>query len=230
MYIILLRNTCSILFFVIVALLGFETPSVYGLEPESRVDEFLLDVNESIEIESDKKIQDANQAYKEGRFREARKLFREALYLSSLRIEEPRMTEEKILALKDQMTSKDLKFWKKRFMKEGDRLGEQGLYDLAVDEYEKVFLLDPANVKASKKIDRLRNRFIQEQKELLQEQDGLIDEEIERRVKVYLERVDELVEIRSYSQARRLLSRVLVLDPKSKQAKKKQKEIKRLLG
>jgi len=192
------------------------------IERESKVsvEAGIQDINESIEQESDKKVIEANEAYARGDFVEARELFKEAIYLSNLQIEEARVIDERVLSYKDELSKQDKKFWIERFIGQGDRLRDLGFYDRAAEEYEKVFLIDANNGKASKRIDKLRNRFIKEKKEELQLEDELIQKEIDRRVDIYMARVEELIEQDKKETAERLLRRILVLSPKNRKAKK----------
>lgn len=183
---------------------------------ESALDAF----NEELEREAEMKIEKAHQAEKEGNIREAQMLYREALMLASLKVEEGRLSEARLLSMKDSMPRDEKKDWIERFMREGNRLARLGLYDLAVDEYEKVFLLEPTNVKASQKIDQLKKRFLKEEKQAFEEQGKRIEEELQHRIEIYLTRAEELIQLKDYGSARRLLEQMLVLDPKNKRAKR----------
>lgn len=181
--------------------------------------------NQSVELEAKKKIEEAEQAERTGNLQESQGLIREAMMLETLKVEEGRITEEKLLALKDQMSSSEKKNWMKRFIQEGDRLANLGLYDMAVDEYEKVFLLEPENRKASQRIDRMKKQFLKEQGQILKEQGKQIDQELKRKVDIYLNQVEELVRAGNYSSAKRTLERLMTLDKKNKNAKKLMKLI-----
>lgn len=182
--------------------------------------------NKTIEEEAKKKIERAEAAEKAGRIQGAQSLMKQAMMLEALRIEDGRISEEKILALKDQMPARERKDWMKRFLQEGDNLANLGLYDLAVDEYEKVFLFEPENKEASKRIDRLRKKFIKEETQSMKEEGRVIDEQVAEHSALYIGQAEELIKEKDYSSAKRILERVLVLDKKNKKAKKLLKEVK----
>ena len=181
--------------------------------------------NVSIEEEAKKKIELAEEAEQAGRFQEAQSLMKQAMMLETLRIDEGRISEEKILALKDQMSNRERKDWIKRFLSEGDKLANLGLYDLAVDEYEKVFLFEPESKDASKRIDRLRKKFIKEETQTLKKEGREIDEQVAEHSALYTRQAEELIKEKDYSSAKRMLERVLVLDKKNKKARKLLKQV-----
>jgi len=185
--------------------------------------------NESVGNEAKKKFEAAEKANQEGRMQESYLLMRQAIMLDALKVEEGTISDEKILSLKDQMSSDEKKNWIKRFNQEGNRLAGLGFYDLAEDEYEKVFLLDPENRTASQNIDRLKRKFIKEQKQELDEQGKLIDQRINERVEIYINQAEELIQVQDYQAAKRTLERLLTLKPKNKKAKKMLKAIKHQL-
>ncbi|MBI4972116.1 MAG: hypothetical protein HZC17_09875 [Candidatus Omnitrophica bacterium] len=181
--------------------------------------------NRSVEDEVKKKIQDAEAAEREGKFRKSQNLMRQAMLLETLKVDEGRISEEKILALKDQMSSREKKDWMNRFVQEGDRLASFGLYDLAVDEYEKVFLFEPENAQASRRIDRIRKKFIKEETQSLKEEGRKVDEEVNRHSEIYLNQARELIQGKDFESAKKVLEHALELDKKNKEAKKLLKEV-----
>ncbi|GEM_PF-2835309 len=180
--------------------------------------------NQSIDEEAKHKIQEAEEAERGGNIRKSQMLIRQAMLLETLRVEEEKTSEEKLIALRDQMPEGEKKEWIKRFISEGDQLARLGLYDIAVDEYEKVFLLDPENHKASDRIDRLRKQFIKEQHATLKEQDKVFEEDYKKRTEILLNQANELMDAGNYSSAKRTLERLLAVEPKNKKAKKLLKE------
>lgn len=175
--------------------------------------------NQSVDQEVAGRIQESEEAEKQGNEPRARELLREAMILESLKAEEKSMSEEKILALKENMAAGEKKVWIDRFIKEGDRLAGLGLYDSAVEEYEKVFLLDSGHGKASERIDILKKQFIEEEKRVLDEEVRAVEQELKQRVTVYLNQAEELIKAGNVESARRVLERLLVLDSRNKKAK-----------
>lgn len=107
----------------------------------------------------------------------------------------------------------------KRLLREGDRFKEMMKYNLANAAYEEVFLLDPDNVKASKRIDVLKKKMLREGRYETELVTSVYGEEIEARVRAYWERVEELVAQKRWGQARFTLEKLLLLDPLHKEGR-----------
>lgn len=100
-----------------------------------------------------------------------------------------------------------------------------GDYDRAVEAFEKVFILDPVNAKASKGIDRARKELIHarkvEQKEELEEYGSenhdLIDKEFNRAL-AYIKKGE-------LERAKIHLEQVMLIDPEHREARKLLRQI-----
>lgn len=97
---------------------------------------------------------------------------------------------------------------------------DQSNYDRAVETFEKVFLLDPLNTKASKGIDKARRRLIEEKE---REEEVLLktyeDENLEI-IQMELDRARHALKGGSRSRARVHLDRALLVDPENDEARK----------
>ena len=100
-----------------------------------------------------------------------------------------------------------------RLLREGDRYKEMMNYNSANAVYEGVFRLDPNHVEASKRIDRLKEKMLQEGRSETGLVSGVYDTEIEARVRIYWNEVQELVAQERWGQARFTLEKLLLLDP-----------------
>ena len=113
---------------------------------------------------------------------------------------------------------------------EGDKHFEEKNYNLANATYESVFLLDPGNVKASQRIDRLKKQMLKEGKSETQLVTRVYDSEIDLRVREYIKQAKELVKEGKLGQARFVLQKLLLLDPLHEEAQKLYREVNRKLG
>ena len=179
----------------------------------------LENFNRTVDREVEIKMQESEKAKSEGDHQEAYRLYREATFLAALKVEED-SSDVQLVSLKDQLSDDEKKSWIQRLMREGDRLVSLGYYDLAVDEYEKVFLLDYDNPAASKQIDNVKRQFLKEQHQSFKEEGKSIDRELKQRAELLIDAANELIRDHQYDSARRQLEKVLDLDPKNKKARK----------
>ncbi len=125
----------------------------------------------------------------------------------------------------EEMSSEEKKDMVKEFLKEGDRLKDQKDYNLANAAYESVFLLEPENVEASKRIDRLKKIMVKEGVSETQLVTHVYDEEIGIRVKQYLNQSKEFIKRGKFAQARFTLQKLLLIDPLHKEGSKLYEEV-----
>lgn len=115
-----------------------------------------------------KRVERANRLYESGKFREANNLYRSVLRRArSVARGEPALpfqpdpfTEETLLKVRSQLSRDTREAIIDALIERGDRFLVVGDEDGAVDEYEKVFLLDAGNRKASAGMDRARARAL----------------------------------------------------------------------
>ena len=112
---------------------------------------------------------------------------------------------------------------------EGDEYFNQKNYNLANATYESVFLLEPDNLEASQRIDRLKKQMLREGKSETQLVTRIYDSEIDLRVHEYLKQVKELVKEGKLGRARFTLQKLLLLDPLHEEAQKLYDEVNRKL-
>ncbi len=112
-----------------------------------------------------KRVERANRLYEARKFREANNLYRGILRRVGSRrspsipaLQEDPFTEEILLKVRDQVSPQTREAIIDALLDQGDRFLAIGDEDAAVDEYEKVFLLDARNRKASAAMDRARAR------------------------------------------------------------------------
>ena len=179
----------------------------------------LQNFNRTVDREVELKMQESEKAKSEGDHPKAYRLYREATFMAALKVEDD-TSDVQLVSLKDHLSDDEKKSWIKRLMREGDRLVSLGYYDLAVDEYEKVFLLDYDNPAASKQIDNVKRQFLKEQKQSFKEEGESIDRELKQRADILVDATNGLIRDHQYGSAKRQLEKVLDLDPKNKKAKK----------
>ena len=62
----------------------------------------------------------------------------------------------------EEMSPNEKKSMIEELLKEGDKLAEQKEYNQANATYETIFLIQPGNIDASKRIDRLKKKMMKE--------------------------------------------------------------------
>ncbi len=113
----------------------------------------------------------------------------------------------------------------KQLLAEGDRLVERKDYNLANATYESIFLIKPGHIEASKRIDRLKKIMVQEGVSETQLVTRVYDQEIEIRVKQYLNQAKEMMKAGKLAQARFNLQKLLLIDPLHDEAGKLYKKL-----
>jgi hypothetical protein len=93
-------------------------------------------------------------------------------------------------------------------------------YDGAVAELEKVFLMDPMNSTASKKIDAIKELFIKEKKRAWRKKVVQYNREFSDRLTYSLETVKRLIRERNFMEAKVILNRMAFVDPQNKVIRK----------
>ena len=113
------------------------------------------------------------------------------------------------------------------YLKEGDRYFDQKDYDASGAAYEQVFLLEPQNVIASERIDRLKKQMLKEGKSETALIGRVYGTEIEARTRFYWTQASRLLKEGKKGQARLALEKLLLLDPLHKEARRMYEEIKK---
>lgn len=113
----------------------------------------------------------------------------------------------------------------KQLLAEGDRLVERKDYNLANATYESIFLVEPGHIEASKRIDQLKKIMVKEGVSETQLVTRVYDQEIEIRVRQYLNQAKELIEGGKLAQARFNLQKLLLIDPLHDEATKLYKQL-----
>ena len=113
----------------------------------------------------------------------------------------------------------------KQLLTEGDRLTERKDYNLANATYESVFLIEPAHVETSKRIDRLKKIMIKEGVSETQLVTRVYDAEIDIRVRQYLVQAKDLIQQGKLAQARFNLQKLLLINPLHEEANKLYKQV-----
>ncbi len=111
------------------------------------------------------------------------------------------------------------------FMKRGERLLKKKLYDEAVEELEKAFVIDPLNKEASQKIDAIKNRFIREKKKEWKGKAAQYNEEFSERLEYSLNTVRRLIKEERFMEAKVMLNRMAFVDPENKTIRKLMKKV-----
>jgi len=112
------------------------------------------------------------------------------------------------------------------FLNEGNEFFKVKEYDKANAAYERVFVLDPENIKASGRIDRLKKQMMAEGRSETELVTHVYDAEIEARSHYYWNKSQNLVREKKWGEARFTLEKILLLDPMNKEAEKLYKEVK----
>lgn len=111
-------------------------------------------------------------------------------------------------------------------MTAGEKL-ERAQYDRAVETFEKVFLLDPLNARASRGIDRARKELIRQTR---QTQEAVLEQysdESREKIQTELNRAWFFIKQGSSWRARAHLERVLLIDPDHPEARRLLRELDR---
>ncbi len=117
----------------------------------------------------------------------------------------------------------------KQLLAEGDRLVERKDYNLANATYESIFLIEPGHIEASKRIDRLKKIMVKEGVSETQLVTRVYDQEIEIRVKRYLNQAKEMMKAGNLAHARFNLQKLLLINPLHEEANKLYKKLNRQL-
>ena len=126
----------------------------------------------------------------------------------------------------EELSAEDKKSMIKQLLEEGDQYAEGKNYNLANASYESVFLLEPNNVQASQRIDRLKKRMFKEGKSETDLVTRVYDQEIEERTRVYLKQAKEFIEQGKRAQAQFTLHKLLLINPLHHEANKLYKSLK----
>ena len=118
----------------------------------------------------------------------------------------------------------------KQLLEEGDQYVERKDYNLANASYESVFLLEPNNLEASKRIDRLKKRMLGEGRSETELVTRVYDAEIEQRAQQYLEHAKQFMAQQKWGQARFTLQKLLLISPLHEEANKLYKGLNKKLA
>ncbi|MBI4549434.1 MAG: hypothetical protein HY714_00710 [Candidatus Omnitrophica bacterium] len=114
------------------------------------------------------------------------------------------------------------------FLRRGNLLAQRKLYDQAVEEYEKVFVLAPLHAQASRDIDAVKKKLIREKKEEWKKRSRGAGEDLNERMDVSLNTVKRLAKEGQYLEARMILNRAAFLDPSDKRVRRWMEKIRKL--
>ena len=117
----------------------------------------------------------------------------------------------------------------KQLLVEGDRQMAAKNYNMANAHFESVFLLDPAHVVASRRIDRLKKQMVKEGHQETELVARVYDSEMDERVRQYLMEAKQLLKGQKLAQARFKLQKLLLLNPLHGEANKLYHEVNRKL-
>lgn len=97
---------------------------------------------------------------------------------------------------------------------------DQNQYDAAVETFEKIFLLDPLNAKASRGIDKARRQLIHEKDREDKVLSNIDKNENKEIIQLELEHAESALENGLRTQAQIHADRVLLIDPENREAEK----------
>ena len=97
---------------------------------------------------------------------------------------------------------------------------DQNQYDRAVETFEKIFLLEPLNVKASRGIDKARHQLIHEKEKEDKVLSKIDKNESKEIIQLELEHAESALENGLRMQAQIHVDRILLIDPENREAKK----------
>jgi hypothetical protein len=113
-----------------------------------------------------------------------------------------------------------------KLLAEGDLYARFKNYNLANDTYEEIFLLDSNHVEASKRIDALKKRVLEEGGVETGIIGDVYDTEISTRVSSYWRQVQALIEKNQWGKVRFTLEKLLLLDPSHEKARELHAQLK----
>lgn len=125
----------------------------------------------------------------------------------------------------EELSAEDKKSMVKQLILEGDQYADGKNYNLANATYESVFLLEPNNIEASQRIDRLKKRMFKEGKSETELVTRVYDQEIEERTRLYLKQAREFIAQGKRAQARFALHKLLLINPLHDEANKLYKNL-----
>ena len=128
----------------------------------------------------------------------------------------------------EELSAGDKKLMVKQLLSEGDQYAEGKNYNLANASYESVFLLEPNNIEASQRIDRLKKRMFKEGKSETELVTRVYDQEIEERTNIYLKQAKEFIAQNKRAQAQFVLHKLLLINPLHDEANKLYKSLKEM--
>ncbi|GEM_PF-3437327 len=97
---------------------------------------------------------------------------------------------------------------------------EQSEYDQAVETFEKIFLLDSLHGKASRGIDKVRRRLIQEKEKEEEVLSRINENENAETIQLELEHAENALKNGQSAEARVHLNRILLIDSENREARK----------
>ena len=130
----------------------------------------------------------------------------------------------------EELSSEEKREMTRTFLEEGDRYFQEKDYDQANAAYERIFVLDPNNLEASKRIDRLKKQMLAEGRSETSLVAHVYDAEIEARSHYYLKKAKELAGEKKWGQARFTLEKLLLINPLHEEAQKLYKDLKSKQG
>ncbi|GEM_PF-5035734 len=125
----------------------------------------------------------------------------------------------------EEMSATEKKSMIQELLSEGDKLVERKDYNQANATYETVFLIQPGNMDASKRIDHLKKIMMKEGVSETQLVTRIYDQEIDVRVGQYLSRAKEFIKQGKLAQARFNLQKLLLINPLHVEANKLYKRV-----
>lgn len=180
----------------------------------------------SLEEARDYHLLMGDEFYEKGRYARANEEYRKAMIIEKgAEIAEQKETESALVDMGGEVTAERKGEIIDEILKRGDFFLEAGKYDLAVEQYEQVFLVEPLNKDASERIDTARDRFIEEKKAEIEAEYRMVEKKEEAEVNAYLDRVRTLIKEGRNAEALILVKKVLVIQPKNKEAKKYLEEV-----
>jgi len=193
---------------------------------EDQMRQKFLDTMDRIDRETQSLTEEGNALYQKGSLTEANLKYKRVL---ALQAERQAITEGLIGTLKarqvkahEEGTPADAQARKAKvelLMKEAGDFEKKGEWDQAAERYESVFTLDPLNSEASRGIDRMKKRFLTEQKKKDQVKGKELEARLKGKVDFYISQAEKAEGNKQPDIARVFLRQALDLDQGNRKVK-----------
>lgn len=129
----------------------------------------------------------------------------------------------------EDLTAKERQIEVDRWLERAQSYAANRQYEQAILSAERVFLYQPENLKASRFIDSIQGKALEEQTHGANSLNQSAKEEAQERVTAYSSQAKQWLNQKRYGSARLALDKILLLDPTNEEARQLKKQMRNLL-